>query len=428
MYNGQNYWGGGTIIGTTQTITNLSYNTYLSVNVTDANGCIPSGGNAVYDSFPIMLDPACYDHISGYVYYDSNGNCIMDANEHGLTGAYITAVSASGSTYYGNVDSTGFYDVEVMPGIYTVSVSLYTYGSCTISTCVTSYTDTFTTTGQISSGNNFGTNSGSPTFDLGVHMGYLGSQPGQQREYWVYYYNWGQTSVANGVLTFVHDPNITLVSTTPAYTSYNAATQTITWDIVNNLAPMFWLDAQHQVIMYFDIPSTVTLGTMLMDEALYFMRMGTFLERADNTARLVDVKFHAVQSDFYGTASEKDQEYDFYHWSAILRSVSGFEVYRKVYRDVIKPERVAELLILRPDMPRSLHASMNEVVNNLALVANEQSAETHRRAGKLCAELKYGRIDEIMATGLHAYLTQFLDRVNDLGMHISRDFLVPSAA
>jgi uncharacterized alpha-E superfamily protein len=172
----------------------------------------------------------------------------------------------------------------------------------------------------------------------------------------------------------------------------------------------------------------VTVGTMLMDEALHFMRLGTFLERADNTARLVDVKFHAVQSDFYGTASEKDQEYDFYHWSAILRSVSGFEVYRKVYRDVIKPELVAELLILRPDMPRSLHASLNEVVNNLELVANEQSVETHRRAGKLCAELKYGRIDEILATGLHAYLTQFLDRVNDLGAHISRDFLIPSTA
>jgi len=172
----------------------------------------------------------------------------------------------------------------------------------------------------------------------------------------------------------------------------------------------------------------VTVGTMLMDEALYFMRLGTFLERADNTARLVDVKFHAVQSDFFGAASEKDQEYDFYHWSAILRSVSGFEVYRKVYRDVIKPERVAELLILRPDMPRSLHASLNEVVSNLALVSNEQSGETHRRAGKLRAELQYGRIDEILATGLHAYLTQFLDRVNDLGLHISRDFLVPSGA
>jgi len=171
----------------------------------------------------------------------------------------------------------------------------------------------------------------------------------------------------------------------------------------------------------------VTVGTMLMDEALHFMRLGTFLERADNTARLLDVKFHAVRSDFFGTANGKEQEYDFYHWSAILRSVSGFEVYRKVYRDVIRPERVAELLILRADMPRSLHASLNEVVNNLGLVANDPSRESHRRAGKLCAELKYGRIDEILATGLHAYLTQFLDRVNDLGAHISRDFLIPAA-
>ncbi|MES2424089.1 MAG: alpha-E domain-containing protein [Pseudomonadota bacterium] len=170
----------------------------------------------------------------------------------------------------------------------------------------------------------------------------------------------------------------------------------------------------------------VTVGTMLMDEALYFMRLGTFLERADNTARLVDVKFHALQSDFFGAATEQDQEYDFYHWSAILRSVSGFEIYRKVYRDVIKPERVAELLILRPDMPRSLHASLNEVVSNLAMVTGDQSTETQRRAGKLRADLQYGRIDEILATGLHAFLTQFLDRVNELGAHISRDFLLPN--
>ena len=170
----------------------------------------------------------------------------------------------------------------------------------------------------------------------------------------------------------------------------------------------------------------VAIGTMLQDEAFHFYRMGTFLERADNTARLLDVKFHAVQSDFFGAASELDQEYDFYHWSAILRSVSAFEVYRKVYRDVIKPERVAELLILRADMPRSLHASMNEVVNNLGVVTNDHSQETERRAGKLRAELQFGRIDEILATGLHAYLTQFLDRVNELGWRISQDFLVPN--
>ncbi len=172
----------------------------------------------------------------------------------------------------------------------------------------------------------------------------------------------------------------------------------------------------------------VTVGTMLQDEALYFMRLGTFLERADNTARLVDVKFHAVQSDFYGAASVKDQEYDFYHWSAILRSVSAFEIYRRVYRNVIKPERVAELLILRADMPRSLAASLQEVVSNLAKVTDDQTCETVRRAGKLNADLQYARIDEILATGLHAYLTQFLDRVNELGAHISRDFLVPATA
>ncbi|HEV8688649.1 MAG TPA: alpha-E domain-containing protein [Ideonella sp.] len=168
----------------------------------------------------------------------------------------------------------------------------------------------------------------------------------------------------------------------------------------------------------------VTVGTMLQDEAFHFIRIGSFLERADNTARLLDVKFHAVHSDFYGAASERDNEYDFYHWSAILRSVSGFEVYRKVYRNVITPEKVAELLILRHDMPRSLAACVHEVVTNLKLVANEQSTDTQRRAGRLQADLEYGRIDEILATGLHAYLTQFLDRVGDLGAGISRDFLV----
>jgi uncharacterized alpha-E superfamily protein len=170
----------------------------------------------------------------------------------------------------------------------------------------------------------------------------------------------------------------------------------------------------------------VTVGTMLMDEALHFMRLGTFLERADNTARLVDVKFHAVESDFFGAANAQDQEYDFYHWSAILRSVSGFEIYRKVYRDVIQPERVAELLVLRPDMPRSLHACLNEVVSNLAMVSSDSAIESRRRSGKLLAELQYGKIEEILANGLHAYLTQFLDRVNDIGASISREFLVPN--
>ncbi|KWR90339.1 alpha-E domain-containing protein [Cupriavidus sp. IDO] len=169
----------------------------------------------------------------------------------------------------------------------------------------------------------------------------------------------------------------------------------------------------------------VQFGTMLKDDAFHFMRLGTFLERADNTARILDVKFQTSGSDDSDANREQN---DFYHWAAVLRSVSGFEVYRKVYRAVITPQRVAELLILRPDMPRSLVSSMDEVVAILGLVRNQQSSETERQAGKLHADLKYARIDDIFAVGLHAYLTSFLERIGDLGNGISRDFLVPLLA
>ncbi len=167
----------------------------------------------------------------------------------------------------------------------------------------------------------------------------------------------------------------------------------------------------------------VTIGTMLKDEAFYFIRLGTFLERADNTARLLDVKFHGEDHELLGATDR-----DFYHWAAVLRSVSAFETYRKAYRDVITPERVAELLILRGDMPRSLIACMNEVVSNLAEVRNDISAETERFAGRLHADLKFNSMDDILKHGLHDYLTEFLEHVYELGNRVSRDFLLPLAA
>ncbi len=170
----------------------------------------------------------------------------------------------------------------------------------------------------------------------------------------------------------------------------------------------------------------VTIGTMLEDEAFHFARLGTFLERADNTARLLDVKFHGDESNG-DDAAGGEQPLDFYYWAAILRSVSAFEVYRKVYRDVITPARVAELMMLRDDMPRSLLSCLTEVCQNLERVRNSRSRETERRAGLLRAELTYGRIEDILDLGLHAYLTRFLERVNDLGGRISGDFLVPLA-
>ncbi|MBB5606467.1 MULTISPECIES: alpha-E domain-containing protein [unclassified Janthinobacterium] len=167
----------------------------------------------------------------------------------------------------------------------------------------------------------------------------------------------------------------------------------------------------------------VTLGTMLKDEAIHFIRLGTFLERADNTARILDVKFHGAKE-----AAKDVQQRDFYYWAALLRSVSGFEIYRKVYRDVITPERVAELLMLRGDMPRSLLACMDDVVDNLRQLRNDVSADTERFAGKLHAQLKFGHIDDIMKAGLHQTLTEFLESIYELGNRVSRDFLVPLAA
>jgi len=164
----------------------------------------------------------------------------------------------------------------------------------------------------------------------------------------------------------------------------------------------------------------VTVGTMLQDEAFHFIRIGSFLERADNTARLLDVKFYR-QDD---TGTERDTARDFYYWSAVLRSVSGFEIYRKVYSNVIQPDKVAELLILRSDMPRSLSHCVTRLLANLKRVANAQSGETLRRVGRLEAELAFGRIDEILTDGLHPFLDGFLAEVADLGDRISKDFLV----
>ena len=166
----------------------------------------------------------------------------------------------------------------------------------------------------------------------------------------------------------------------------------------------------------------VTIGTMLRDEAFHFTRIGTFLERADSTARILT----AHQSDLVPGADASEVP-DPYEWSVLLRALSAFEVYRRVYRDVITPSRVAELLILRDDMPRSLLRCCKEVYGNLKSVANEQSSETERRAGEMHAMLHFTRMEEITETGLPRFLRQFLERLRDLGDRIASDFLVPPA-
>jgi uncharacterized alpha-E superfamily protein len=173
----------------------------------------------------------------------------------------------------------------------------------------------------------------------------------------------------------------------------------------------------------------VTVGTILKDIALSFIRLGTFLERADNTARILDVKYHILLpsvADVGGAA-------DYYQWGSLLKSVSAFEAYKKIYRDVISPLRVAELFILRDDMPRSLHACMNEVETALTHINGMSGREARRLAGEIHADLHFGRIENVFARGLHEYLTEFLESTDLLGREIRdaylsrRDYL-PAAA
>jgi uncharacterized alpha-E superfamily protein len=166
----------------------------------------------------------------------------------------------------------------------------------------------------------------------------------------------------------------------------------------------------------------VTIGTMMRDEAFHFTRIGTFLERADSTARILT----AHQSDLMPGA-DAGVVPDPYQWSVLLRALSAFEVYRRVYRDVITPSRVAELLILRDDMPRSLLRCCKEVYGNVKSVANQQSAETVRRAGEMHAILHFARMEELLSVGLPRFLEQFLAKLNDLSSRIASDFLLPPA-
>ncbi|HXF77493.1 MAG TPA: alpha-E domain-containing protein [Usitatibacter sp.] len=166
----------------------------------------------------------------------------------------------------------------------------------------------------------------------------------------------------------------------------------------------------------------VTFGTLHRDDAYEFARLGTHMERADSTARILDVKYHVLLP----SVKDVGGAVDYYQWSAVLRSVSAFESYRKVYRDVITPLKLAELLILRDDIPRSLRFCLRQVHETLGHVQNAQSGETLRRAGQILSALQFGRISEIFAGGLHEYLTEFLQSMQDLSVHIQRSFFSAS--
>lgn len=176
-------------------------------------------------------------------------------------------------------------------------------------------------------------------------------------------------------------------------------------------------------------------GTMLKNEAFYFMNVGTLLERADNTARILETKYEdqaalkVLRKDKEGKLADGTDGnfFDFYHWAALLRSVSAFEIYRQIYSDQVTPKQVAQLLIFNKQMPRSLVCCVNELIPLIAEMKNQQSKEIERLLGKLKASLDYSDIDEVFSQGLEEFIEEFLERINHIADEFSNAYLIPLA-
>jgi uncharacterized alpha-E superfamily protein len=163
----------------------------------------------------------------------------------------------------------------------------------------------------------------------------------------------------------------------------------------------------------------VVLGSMLRDEGYNFMQLGTFLERADGVARLLQIRLACEATSDDGAPVV----HDYYPWTVLLRALSAFEIYRRVSRNSVTPLHVVEFATFRPDVPRSIYRSAELIYENLRLVANTQSSETERRAGQLHAALRFGTMAAMTAGGVDRFLHQVLANTADLSDRIGRDFL-----
>jgi uncharacterized alpha-E superfamily protein len=162
-----------------------------------------------------------------------------------------------------------------------------------------------------------------------------------------------------------------------------------------------------------------TYGTMLRDEPFHFVRLGTFLERADNTARILGVQAAGVTA-----ASRSAEASEQLHWAAVLRSVSAYKAFRSLTREDITPAAVTEMLILNADMPRSLHACLDEVTQILERLG--PAYECTRLAGAAHAHLHYGKMEHLLPNGLDDFVTAFVADNIVLGNQIHTDFLMAS--
>ncbi|NBF01263.1 hypothetical protein GV819_03060 [Pseudomonas sp. Fl5BN2] len=162
-------------------------------------------------------------------------------------------------------------------------------------------------------------------------------------------------------------------------------------------------------------------GTIMRNDAFRFIRLGTFIERADNTLRLLDARYEMAGDQ--AAAVSDGTAHAYYQWSALLRALSSFEAYTEIYREAPGARHVAQLLLLRADVPRSLRACTEEIDQILASLPGINGRPAQRLAAEIDARLRYTGIDEILDEGLHAWLTDFIPLVRQLGNAIHRSYL-----
>ena len=162
--------------------------------------------------------------------------------------------------------------------------------------------------------------------------------------------------------------------------------------------------------------------TMLRNDIYWFLRLGGALERADNTARILDVKYHILLPEHERVGGTLD----YFQWSTILREVSAVTAYTWVYRQSVKPWLVADLLILNRQMPRSLASCYEVVAHQTDLLADAygRRGQSQRQARSMLSRLNGQRIEDIFQSGLHEFITGFLDDNAQLGATIAEQYLV----
>jgi uncharacterized alpha-E superfamily protein len=161
-------------------------------------------------------------------------------------------------------------------------------------------------------------------------------------------------------------------------------------------------------------------GTMLRNDGFNFARLGTFLERADHTARILDVKYFLLLPSFAQVGSSLDNV----QWETILRSVSALRAYRWLNGPDVSPANVAEFLLLQPQMPRSLVFCSHKIMANLGYLEQDYGVESEscRMAKAHYQELEDSNIESIFERGLHQFVQDFLADLHALAVQIERDY------